>query len=152
MENATKALLIAAAVLIAIILISLGVTIVSSAQDQINQSSTALDSAEIESFNSKFRNYEGAAVSGTKVRTLARTVIQNNQGQDDDSRKVVIRLVDDASDLSKLSAASGTAVIDKDTEEVPTSGNGAIETGSRYVVKCQSDKSGLIKVIYIQKK
>lgn len=151
MENATKALLIAAAVLIAIILISLGVSIVSSAQDQINRSNTALDSAEIESFNSTFRNYEGAAVSGTKVRTLGRAVIQNNQGQDDDSRQVVVRLVSQAeiADISGLNSTSGTAVIEKDTTEVPTTGDGAIKTGNRYVVKCQTDKSGLIKVIYI---
>ena len=151
MENATKALLIAAAVLIAIILISLGVSIVSSAQDQINRSNIALDSAEIESFNSQFRSYEGAAVSGTKVRTLGRAVIQNNQGQDDDSRQVVMRLVskDEIADISKLSANSGDAVIEKDTTEVPTTGDNAIKTGNRYVVKCQTDKSGLIKVIYI---
>lgn len=151
MENATKALLIAAAVLIAIILISLGVSIVSSAQDQINRSNTSLDSAEIESFNSQFRSYEGAAVSGTKVRTLGRAVIQNNQGQDDDSRQVVMRLVskDEIADISNLSANSGDAVIEKDTTEVPTTGENAIKTGNRYIVKCQTDKSGLIKVIYI---
>lgn len=154
MENATKALLIAAAVLIAIILISLGVSIVTSAQDQINRSNTALNSAEIESFNSTFRSYEGAAVSGTKVRTLGRAVIQNNQGQDDDSRQVVMRLVskDEIADISNLSANSGDAVIEKDTTEVPTTGDNAIKTGNRYVVKCQTDKSGLIKVIYISVK
>ena len=146
MENATKALLIAAAVLIA-----LGVSIVSSAQDQINRSNTALDSAEIESFNSQFRSYEGAAVSGTKVRTLGRAIIQNNQGQDDDSRQVEMRLVkgNEIADISKLSAASGNAVIEKSTTEVPTTGENAIKTGNRYIVKCQTDKSGLIKVIYI---
>lgn len=151
MENATKALLIAAAVLIAIILISLGVSIVSSAQDQINRSNTALNSAEIESFNSQFRSYEGAAVSGTKVRTLGRAIIQNNQGQDDDSRQVEMRLVkgNEIADISKLSAASGNAVIEKSTTEVPTTGENAIKTGNRYIVKCQTDKSGLIKVIYI---
>mgnify|MGYP004489331069 CR=1 FL=1 len=151
MENATKALLIAAAVLIAIILISLGVSIVNSAQDQINQSSNALNSAEIESFNSKFRSYEGAAVSGTKVRTLARAVIQNNQSQDDDSRKVVMRLVssNDIQDLSQLSGTSGNSVLDKDTSEVPTSGDNSIATGNRYIVKCKTDNSGLIKYIFI---
>ena len=51
MENATKALLIAAAVLVAIIIISLGVAIVSSAKGQVDQASTALSGAEIDAFN-----------------------------------------------------------------------------------------------------
>ncbi len=132
MENATKALLIAAAVLIAIILISLGVSIVTSAQDQINQSSTALDAAEIETFNSKFKNYEGAAVSGTRVKTLARAIIQNNQTQEDASRKITLMLGNDK-------------IIDptSDSTAVPTQ----IGTGNRYKVECVTDASGLIKTI-----
>ncbi len=137
MENATKALLIAAAVLIAIILISLGVSIVSSAQDQINQSSSALDTAEIESFNSKFRSYEGTAVSGTKCKTLARAVVQNNLSQADESKRVNLYI-----DGAVKIASTAT------NPTVPSE----IGSGYRYDVECKTDASGLIKDIYLKKK
>lgn len=151
MENATKALLIAAAVLVAIIIISLGVSIVTSARDQISQSSNALDSAEVEAFNSKFKTYEGASVSGTKVRSLANAVIQSNQSQDDDSRKIEMFLITTDVNSADINT-SGTPVLAKDTTVVPTSGNGAIETGKRYAVRCVADSSTLIKKIFIQAK
>ena len=140
MENATKALLIAAAVLIAIILISLGVSIVSSAQDQINQSSSALDTAEIESFNSKFRSYEGESVSGTKVKTLARAIIQNNLSQEDESKRVALIL--------KGSNNKTIIKTDNSTTDMPTD----IKTGNRYKVECKTDASGLIKEIHLTQK
>ena len=48
MENATKALLIAAAVLIAIIIISLGVYVVTLAQNQMKGAETGLNEVEIQ--------------------------------------------------------------------------------------------------------
>ena len=52
MENATKALLIAAAVLIAIILISLGLAVVRQGQEAVQDAD--LSEAEATQFNSKF--------------------------------------------------------------------------------------------------
>ena len=131
MENATKALLIAAAVLVAIIIISLGVTIVSGARNQINKSSDALDDAEVEAFNSKFSSYEGTSVSGTRVKALVKTAYQQNQKEDDESRKVTVKI--------------GTEVIlDKNTTTDPSS---KIKTGERYSVSFDTKKSGMIETI-----
>lgn len=135
MENATKALLIAAAVLVAIIIISLGVTIVSGARNQINKSSDALDDAEVEAFNSKFSSYEGGSVSGTRVKTLVKTAYQQNQKEDDDSRKVVIKNGEDV-------------ILDTTTDSDPS---GKIETGSRYSVSFTTKKSGMIETIQLNK-
>ncbi len=132
MENATKALLIAAAVLVAIIIISLGVAIVSSAKGQVDQASTALSGAEIDAFNSKFDNYEGDSVSGTRVNALINAVFSHNLTETDDSRKVQI-----TGDVKMSTNATSKA---------------KAETGSRYTVKCLTpDKSGLIKTIEIKK-
>ena len=132
MENATKALLIAAAVLVAIIIISLGVAIVSSAKGQVDQASTALSGAEIDAFNSKFDNYEGDSVSGTRVNALINAVFSHNLKETDDSRKVQI-----TGSINMTTGASSKA---------------KAETGSRYTVKCLTpDKSGLIKTIEINK-
>lgn len=79
MENATKALLIAAAVLIAIVLIAMGIKLLSSTQGAINQSGEVASDLEASIFNSKFEAYEGKAVKGSQVKQLARKIIQNNE-------------------------------------------------------------------------
>ena len=57
MENASKALIIAGAILLAILLISLGIMIFNQAQDTVNNS--GMSQAEITAFNNKFLKYEG---------------------------------------------------------------------------------------------
>ena len=76
MENATKALLIAAAVLVAILIISFGLVI-------YNKSTTATDSADltatqIQAQNEKFAKYEGENQRGSVVNALLGTVVSHN--------------------------------------------------------------------------
>lgn len=59
MENATKALLIAGTVLIAIIMVSIAVYLHSLYSDQANQYSETISATEIQKFNSKFDVYLG---------------------------------------------------------------------------------------------
>jgi type III secretory pathway component EscT len=55
MENATKALLIAAAVLIAVLLISLVMGVLNSGAEQVDNAD--LSEYEIQQFNDKFNKY-----------------------------------------------------------------------------------------------
>ncbi len=78
MENASKALIIAGAILLAILLITVGI-IVIRAIDPVNQQ--AKDSAEtmaIESYNAQFIKYEGEKVNGSSVKSLISTVRSSN--------------------------------------------------------------------------
>ena len=79
MENATKALLIAAAVLIAIIIISFGLTVVRQGQQSVQDAD--LSEAEATTFNSKFTSYEGTNVSTSKVNAMLQTVFTHNSNQ-----------------------------------------------------------------------
>ena len=67
MENASKALIIAGAILLAILLISLGIMIFNQAQDTVNNS--GMSQAEITAFNNKFLKYEGTQ-KGSVVKSL----------------------------------------------------------------------------------
>ena len=137
MENATKALLIAAAVLVAIIIISLGVYVVSLAQNQMKGAESGLNDVEIQSFNSTYKSYEGTSVSGTKVKALVDAVYNHNLTESDESRK--IELVD----------GTNATILAKEQED-PTQ-KPAIKTGKRYSVTCVPEKkSGLITKIQIQ--
>lgn len=77
MENATKALLIAGSVLIAIVLIAVGLKILNSTSGVTKQVETVSTTMEVSIFNSQFTKYEGAQ-KGTAVNSLIRLITQNN--------------------------------------------------------------------------
>lgn len=75
MENASKALIIAGAILLAILIISLGIMILNQAQDTINGS--GMSKAEIQAFNAQFTKYEGTR-RGSEIRNLVQEVVASN--------------------------------------------------------------------------
>lgn len=77
MENASKALLIAGSVLIAIVLIAVGIKILSSTKGVTQQVDTVSNNLEVSIFNSQFLQYEGEQ-RGSQVKALLRLVTQNN--------------------------------------------------------------------------
>ena len=76
MENATKALLIAAAVLVAILIISLGLVVYNMASETIN--SVNFSGQEVTAFNDQFTQYEGENVRGSEVNAMLKTVLSSN--------------------------------------------------------------------------
>lgn len=77
MENASKALLIAGAILIVIVLISVGMLIVNSTQDMTERAATTSTSQAMQVFNQQFTQYEGTQ-KGSTVKTLIQTVTASN--------------------------------------------------------------------------
>ena len=76
MENATKALLIAAAVLIAILIISLGLVVYNTSAETVK--STNLSQQEVQSANEKFARYNGENKRGSEVNAMLQTVLNAN--------------------------------------------------------------------------
>lgn len=62
MENASKALIIAGAILISILLISVGIIIMNAINDPVKQGADTATSQAVEIFNSKFTGYAGKGV------------------------------------------------------------------------------------------
>ena len=87
MENASKALLIAGAILIVILLIAVGMMVYRGAQGSINKAGQ-MSSTEKDIHNSQFEPYLGTNKSGSELRTLYSKVITNNS--EDDNIDVVI--------------------------------------------------------------
>lgn len=77
MENATKALMIAGAVLIAIMIIGIGMMIYQSASGTINDAMGSVDQIAIDTFNGDLIGYEGTQ-KGTQVKALITKVITLN--------------------------------------------------------------------------
>lgn len=78
MENASKALLIAGAILIVIVLIGIGVLIINSTGGIQDQAISSADSMARQTFNSQFTAYEGQDNSAAQIRSLISTINASN--------------------------------------------------------------------------
>ena len=126
MENASKALIIAGAILLAIVIISLGLVVVNNTRSVTDN--TNLNAQEIETFNNKFAAYEGTNVTGARVKSLIQAAIASNEVNSD---KIVY---------------IGTS--DDDKKDPATYDSSSISISGKYTVKINYDK-GLVKYISI---
>ena len=123
MENASKALIIAGAVLLSILLISLGIIIYNQASEIALDND--MDEIEIQQFNQKFAQYEGNSVSGRNVRNLIQAIRANN-----------------AQSKNQITLIQGAA--EKAINDI------TIDNRARYTVKCtDTDTNGLTDQISI---
>ena len=133
MENASKALLIAGAILIAIVLITLGVLILGKGQEVAKEAD--MSATEISAFNAKFTQFEGNRVRGTIVKQLYREVLQHNL-VNDAGKQITIN-----GNASTTDNMAGTA------QELPTNIG---DSGMVYVVKpVYNTATGLVSSINI---
>lgn len=77
MENASKALIIAGAILLAIVIISLGLIVINNVRNTVDTSN--LSEQEIQMFNTKFVSYEGNNIVASRVNSLIQQVFATNQ-------------------------------------------------------------------------
>lgn len=95
MENASKALIIAGAILISILLIGLGVYVYNMAQSAT--SNVGLDSQKAQAQNEQFLTYFGSKKSSGDVKNLMNAIRSNNiTGQTAEEQKNITVLWDDA--------------------------------------------------------
>lgn len=76
MENASKALIIAGAILISILIISLGVLVYNNASSTVSRAN--LNSQEAKAHNSSFEGYFGTDVTATEAKNLLSEIRTNN--------------------------------------------------------------------------
>lgn len=122
MENASKALIMAGAVLIAIVIISMGVYLLSSNQESVNVAADASNTLAIKTYNGTFDKYTTGTIKGSTLKQLfidAKTL--NNQK---------------SSDAEKIS-------IDFDESN--------IEPYSDYKVQISNYKNGYVSSIHVEK-
>ena len=86
MENASKALIIAGAILLSIAIIGIGMSIFKQASDTINKSN--MTETEMAQFNAKFESYEGNR-KGSNVKQLITAIMTNNAAEDGTTERKV---------------------------------------------------------------
>ena len=119
MENASKALIIAGAILLAILIIALGVYIFNQAKSTTNVDE--LTNQQVQAHNNTFFNYEGS-INGTQAKALIDAIRNNNQSMPDDG------------DILVTGKANGVTVTNsKDNTQLANLKN-AFQTTSKYTV------------------
>ena len=131
MENATKALLIAAAILIAILIISLGLVVYRIAAETVG--SANLSEAEMAAFNGKFEPSAGPRVSGAMVNSLLSTVMSHNRQAATAGEPTVT-----------VSGGNTGAAVDMTAGTITK-----VNTGAYYSVTLTYDANGLVSTITI---
>lgn len=92
MENASKALIMAGSILIAIIIISLGIMVFKNMSNSVNNQAN-LTKQQIAAFNSKITPYLGESVSGSQVNALmqlVRTINAKAKNEQDTSKTITV--------------------------------------------------------------
>ena len=130
MENASKALIIAGAILLSILLITLGILVYNQAAGVIN--SNAMSDVEMQQFNQKFTQYEGEQ-RGVTIKSLFQAVLANNTSADSEERRVEV---------------IGSFSIGKDDTTISDALK-AVQTGSTYTVECLYGEDGLVDQINV---
>lgn len=125
MENATKALLIAAAVLVAILIISLGLAVYNKASSATD--SADLSATEIQAQNEKFLKYEGKNRRGSEVNALLETVLNSNLTAKTDGAKISV---------GKSEASKEDYLKKSDTSYKK------VDTSKLYTITCIRDTNG----------
>ena len=105
MENASKALIIAGAILLAILIIGLGIFIYRQAANTV--SDTGMDQLTIQQFNAQFENYLGKEITGTAAKSLYDTILNNNNTAETDATKVELRI--DGTEVTSKSVITATS-------------------------------------------
>ncbi len=133
MENASKAILIAGAILLVMAIIGIGMVIFSQTRGTIDNMGTEIDSFAVQAHNNKFNSYVGQ-VTGSQVLECIQKALTTNSNQDLDARFKGITV-----------SLSGTVVIDstKTTYTAPSSFN----TSKKYTGSVTYDTNGIIKTI-----
>ena len=141
MENASKALIIAGAILLAILIISLGIMIYNQASGVVNNN--AMTEVEISSFNQKFTQYGTSNVRGAQVNALLQAVVNNNiSNSNDTSKQVKVTLTGSNWSVVSASPATNSAVWTKMQCEALT--------GKTYTITYEPDTTtGLITLISV---
>ena len=139
MENASKALIIAGAILLSILIIGLGMFIYQKAAGALD--THTIDSAKIDAYNSKFENYKGI-ISGSMARTLCNTIKSHNRGTAEDESQFVTIMLSDATTTTSNGATDGedAATFNSSLDTTISS----IRSGNSYEVSFGYAASGLI--------
>lgn len=151
MENASKALLIAGAILIVILLIGVGMMVYQGAQGTIDSAISSMNQQEKQIYNQQFSDYEGTNKKGTQVRALIQAVMNNNvENKETPEKSVGLDL--SAANISGITVNKWeykTLATDEIAAQMSTA-RARVNSSALFTVETETDTAtGLIKNIKV---
>ena len=148
MENASKALIIAGAILVSILIIGLGMTLYNNASGTLERAN--IDQTAVRQYNAGFTEFDGITnVKGSNVRALIKDVIAHNRKYKDDYT-LWINVVD--TPVENTNMATSDTSLDDYIVSIEQLLNEKIKSGIVYTINCGYDQStGYVCCISITK-
>ena len=145
MENASKALIIAGAILVSILIIGLGMAIYNKATGAVRDSN--LDPEVVRQYNAGFVEYEGETnVKGANVKALIDNVMTHNRSVGTDTSLLIEVIEGTATDPNRVTASDAATV----NAACKTIREG-IQNGKTYTLTCgYDDTTGYVTQIGVQ--
>lgn len=146
MENSSKALLVAGAMLVCILLVAVVMFVSNGSQGTINDAMSSMSTQEIDAFNMQFTMYEGEQ-TGANIKSLVGTLISNsNTNQDEVSKIPGVYFESKDSNLdSGIPESGNTSNYIKELEEIKKN----VDTKHKYWIEITYQDIGIIDYINI---
>ena len=140
MENASKALIIAGAILISILIIAIGMYIYTNSESSIRNATSQMSTQEKSAFNQTWYTYEGSQL-GSNCRALIAQIISSNSTNVNEASKLISLKVD---------GETVTPEINNIQSEAMTDLRNTIDLRHTYTVTTnQNEETGLVDEIVI---
>lgn len=137
MENATKALIIAASVLIVIVLIAIGIRLLGSSQGVTNEVGEVSDAMSVSTYNSQFTDYVGTQTGSQVKSVLSKATATYRNGS---SRRVSVT----------VTGGTGLTRGTYDTANEIATVMSSLKLNSTYTVGVTYDSNGYVNSITIR--
>ena len=150
MENASKALIIAGAILLSILIIAIGMYIYTSSTATIKDSMQDMTSSEIEAFNSNLTTYAGEQ-TGSQVKAMLGRLAANAKTYEDQLPKIPAVSAccgDNGATQSKANRPDNESEPDAYIAAINAISND-IKLKHTYWVRTEMGAGGLVNRIYI---
>ena len=139
MENASKALIIAGAILLSILIISFGIIVINNVRGNITGAN--VNDTEIQAFNSKFTAYVGNGKSAAQIEQLIQATMTNNISENASETKRFVKVTYTSNGTTTTYGDTATYV---QITAIPTVPNSQL-----YNVSATYGPTGLITVLTV---
>ncbi|MBR1539613.1 MAG: hypothetical protein IJ629_00230 [Clostridia bacterium] len=138
MENASKALIIAGAILLSILIIALGIYVFNMAKNA--SSTSSLDELEVSQFNQAFTNYRGKQLGSGVIDLLDKVVANASANKDSDERLPDVVYIDTRTGgaAKGKNTVSGSADCDNPAKNAINAAGFTASGATQWMVKSDS--------------
>lgn len=148
MENSSKALLIAGAIIICVLMVAVGMYIYNSAGSSIDDSMTVMSTHEIEAHNAEYTMYDGEQ-TGANVKALFRILISNSNLNKDENTQIPGVYFEDVKHGKELDSGLPENGDNSSYLDAIQTIQSNVDSRHKYWVEINYQKNGLIDYINI---